>query len=414
MLDTNHRYCAKGAGLDFANNFIFVGGLLLALSILAGILSVRSGVPILLVFLGIGMLFGEAGPGQISFYNIELSYLICSAALAVILFDGGVHTKMRQFQIGLRPAASLATLGVVLTAILVALPLMVFFNIAFLPAFLIGATVASTDAAAVFMMLHQQKIKLRGRLLATLETESGLNDPMAVFLTIGIVQLMLTGNDHSGLALLGFFLQQMGIGAATGYAGGKLMGASFQRLTLPSGLYPILGLSGALMIFGGTALLDGSGFLAVYIAGLVAGSHMHKGQRVLSAFMDGMAWLSQMVMLLILGLLVMPHHLLLDLPVALLAAVTLIFFARPLAVFISLLGSRHKLREKLFVSWVGLRGAVPIYLALIPALMGVPGGETYFNIAFIIVLLSLILQGGTIRPAARLLGLDRTVAKAEK
>jgi cell volume regulation protein A len=402
--------------LEFAHQFIFVGGLLLALSILAGTLSSRANSPILLAFLGMGLFFGEDGPGDISFSDTKLSYLVCSAALAIILFDGGLHTQWRQFRIGVRPALSLATLGVAITAFLVALPLCLFMHVGFLSALLIGATVASTDAAAVFTLLHQHSIGIRQRLVAVLETESGLNDPMAVFLTVSVVELM--GPVSAGanwLSLIALFVQQMGVGLAAGLGGGKLMNVFLRRLYfLPSGLYPILGLAGTLLVFGGAAVLHGSGFLAVYVAGLIVGNRVHRARRLMSDFMDGMAWLSQMVMLLILGLLVTPSDMAPDLPLAVLAAASLIFLARPIAVFVSLARSRLSSREKAFVSWVGLRGAVPIYLALIPALSGDPDGSVYFNVAFAIVLMSLVLQGWTIRPAARLCGLEdgRTVRKA--
>lgn len=391
--------------MEFIDKFIFVCGLILALSVLAGLLSKRSSVPILLIFLGVGMLFGEEGPGNIQFDNMGLSYLVCSIGLAVILFDGGLHTSMRQFKVGLRPAVSLATIGVLLTALGVAVVLWWMLKINFLAALLIGATVASTDAAAVFMLLHQQNIKLRKRLVATLEAESGLNDPMAIFLTISVIQLMV-GDAQSGAVWMAvFFVQQMALGVIAGYVGGLFMGLALRRLELPAGLEPILGLSGALVIFGGTAMLGGSGFMAVYIAGLVVAAKTPEVRGELSGFMDGMAWLAQIVMLLILGLLVTPSKMLADLPLAMMAALVLIFFARPLAVFISLSRSRLNVREKAFVSWVGLRGAVPIFLALIPTLMGVDDGYIYFNVAFAIVVLSLVLQGWTIRPAAKLLGL---------
>jgi cell volume regulation protein A len=402
--------------VEFAHKFIFVGGLLLALSILAGTLSSRANSPILLAFLGMGLFFGEDGPGNISFNDTNLSYLVCSAALAIILFDGGLHTQWRQFRIGVRPALSLATLGVAITALLVALPLCLFMDAGFLSAILIGATVASTDAAAVFTLLHQHSIGIRQRLVAVLETESGLNDPMAVFLTVSVVEFMgPAGAEPNWLSLAALFAQQMGVGLAVGLGGGKLMNVFLRRLYfLPSGLYPILGLAGALLVFGGAAVLNGSGFLAVYVAGLIVGNRVHRARRLMSDFMDGMAWLSQMVMLLILGLLVTPGDMAPDLPIAALAAVSLIFFARPVAVFTSLALSRLSWREKVFVSWVGLRGAVPIYLALIPALSGNPDGSVYFNVAFAIVLMSLILQGWTIRPVARLCGLEdgRAVSKA--
>lgn len=393
--------------MDFIDKFIFISGLILALSILAGMLSKRSSVPILLIFLFVGMMFGEEGPGNIQFDNMGLSYLVCSIGLAVILFDGGVHTSMRQFKLGLKPAINLATFGVLITAVVVALVLWGLLQINFLAALLIGATVASTDAAAVFMLLHQQSINLRKRILATLETESGLNDPMAVFLTISVVQLMIGGAEHGAMSMFLFFIQQMTIGVLAGYVGGLFMAVALRRLILPSGLLPILGLAGALIIFGGTAMIGGSGFMAVYLAGLIVGNKARDVTGHLSGFMDGMAWLAQIIMLLILGLLVTPSKMLADMPLALIAAFVLIFIARPLAVYLTLFRTRFSLQEKAFISWVGLRGAVPIYLALIPSLMGIEEGYVYFNVAFAIVVLSLILQGWTIRPVARLLGLQK-------
>jgi potassium/hydrogen antiporter len=393
--------------LEFFDKFIFFSGLILIISVLAGTLSKRGSVPILLIFLGIGMMFGEDGPGNIVFENIGLSYLVCSIALAVILFDGGMNTSMRLFRIGIRPALSLATLGVMMTALILAVILWAIFGIAFLPALLIGTTVASTDAAAVFMLLHQQHIKLRKRLVAALETESGLNDPMAVFLTIGVVHLVIATPGQDAASLMSFFAQQMLIGAFVGVAGGYILAQAMNRFSISIGLEPIFAIAGALTIFGGAAVLHGSGFMAVYIAGLVLGHFLKILKTEVSTFLDSMAWLAQIVMLLLLGLLVTPSKMLGDLPLALVAAFVLIFIARPLAVFASLYFSRFTRQEKLFVSWVGLRGAVPIYLALIPALMGVEGAGVYFNVAFAIVLFSLIVQGWTIRPVAKYLGLQR-------
>lgn len=393
--------------MESIDQFVFFTGLILTLSVIAGAISNRGSIPILLIFLGIGMLFGEDGPGNIAFYNKELSYLVCSISLAIILFDGGLNTSMRQFKVGVKPAISLATLGVFLTAFIVALPLYLFVDLDFLPALLIGATVASTDAAAVFMLLHQQKIKLRQRVISTLETESGLNDPMAVLLTIGVAHLIIGDTDGDLLSLSMHFIQHMGIGIMAGWAGGHGMGYIMRHDYIPDGLKHIFGVSGTLTIFGATALLSGSGFMAVYLAGLVLGNNLGREKVELSKFMDSMAWLSQIVMLLILGLLVTPSRMLEDLPLALVASFALIFIARPAAVFSSLYISRFSKQEKLFISWVGLRGAVPIYLALIPYLLGVENSQIYFNVAFAIVVCSLVLQGWTIRPVAKLLGLQR-------
>lgn len=395
--------------MEFFDRFIFISGLILVLSVFAGAWSKRGSVPILLIFLGIGMLFGEDGPGNIAFNNMGLSYLVCSITLALILFVGGYNTTLRQFKIGVRSALSLATVGVVITAGLLAVVLWYLFGIDFLSALLVGTTVASTDAAAVFMLLHQQKIKLRPRLIATLETESGLNDPMAVFLTISVVTLM-TGDASHGIAYLSlFFFQQMILGALVGVSGGYVLSYGMNNVGLPKGLDSVFGIAAALMIFGGAALMHGSGFLAVYLAGLILGSKVKSSRVELSAFLDSIAWLSQIIMLLLLGLLVTPSKLLLDFPLVLVAAVFLLFVARPVAVFVSLHFSRFTTKEKFFVSWVGLRGAVPLYLALIPALKGVENGSVYFNVAFAIVVLSLVVQGWTIRPMAKYLGLNRDV-----
>lgn len=393
--------------MEIFDKFIFFSGLILVLSVFAGAWSKRGSVPILLIFLGIGMLCGEDGPGNISFNNMGLSYLVCSITLAFILFDGGYNTTIRQFKIGLKPAISLATGGVVITAVSLALVLKGLFGIDFLPALLIGTTVASTDAAAVFMLLQQQKIKLRQKLIATLETESGLNDPMAIFLTISVVQLMLGDASHGGLYLIAFFFQQMIVGALVGVIGGHALSYALKNMVLPVGLDSVFGIAFVLTIFGGAAMLHGSGFLAVYLAGLIVGNNVRVSKIELSAFLDSIAWLSQIIMLLLLGLLVTPSKMLPDLPLALVAAVFLLFVARPVAVFVSLHFSRFTTNEKIFISWVGLRGAVPIYLALIPSLMGVDNGSIYFNVAFAIVVLSLIVQGWTIRPMAQSLGLTR-------
>ena len=390
--------------MEYFDKYVFFIGLILTISVMAGAWSNRGSAPTLLVFLAIGMLFGEDGPGNIAFNNIPLSYLVCSIALAVILFDGGYNTSLRQFKLALKPALSLATLGVLITAFVLA-GFLWLFGMPFLPALLIGTTVASTDAAAVFMVLAQQKIKLRQRIVSTLETESGLNDPMAIFLTISVVEIIIGQEKGGFFSFILFFIEQMGIGIAVGVVGGKLLSYVVKKIPIPNGLEPILGVSAALMIFGGAALMGGSGFMAAYISGIVLGHNIKKIKTEWGRFLDSMGWLSQIIMLLILGLLVTPSKMIDDFSIALISAIVLIFIARPLAVFASLHFSKFSRQEKIFISWVGLRGAVPIYLALIPALRGVEDSYTFFNVAFVIVLLSLIIQGWTIRPLAQYLGL---------
>lgn len=392
--------------MEFTNQLIFFSGLLLCLSILAGIVSNRTGAPLILAFLGVGILFGQDGPGGIVFNDMQLSYSVCSFALAIILFDGGIHTPLQHFRSAARSAFSLATIGVLLTAGITGAGMWYFLHVEWLHALLFGSIVASTDAAAVFLLLRQRGVQLAPELSHTLEVESGINDPMAIFLTLTFVELLLaqsTGNTW--LHIAGEFLRQIGVGAALGFAGGRLLTWFFDRINLDSGLYPIFALAGGLLVFGATNMLSGSGFLAAYIAGLLLGNHEYKAKQVVQQFMDGMAWLSQLGMLLLLGLLVTPTELIGDIPQSIVIAGMLIFIARPVAVFISLAFERFSWKEKLFISWVGLRGAIPIYLAIIPVMLGLEGH--YFNIAFIVVICSLLLQGWTIRPVGRILGVKK-------
>jgi cell volume regulation protein A len=270
---------------------------------------------------------------------------------------------------------------------------------------LLGAIFASTDAAAVFLLLRQRGVRLSPSMSGTLEVESGMNDPMAIFLTLTCVQLIIGYEEADGVLIVGDFLWQMGSGIVAGLVGGKLMRWFFRYAEEASGLNSIFVLSGALMIFGATNMAGGSGFLAVYLAGLMLGNADALPLKPVRQFMDGMGWLSQLVMLLVLGLLATPTELIGDIPAALVIAGLLIFVARPVAVFLSLAFERFNWREKLFISWVGLRGAIPIYLATIPVMMGLEG--RYFNLAFIVVICSLFLQGWTIRPVAGLLGVAR-------
>jgi potassium/hydrogen antiporter len=387
-------------------HLILLGALLVALSIVAGMFSSRLGAPLLLVFLGLGMLAGEDGPGGIAFDDFPLTYLVGSVALAIILFDGGLRTPRAIFRVAMWPALSLATIGVILTAGIVAAMMVWVADVSWLRGLLAGSIVSSTDAAAVFLLLHLRGTELKKRVSATLEIESGLNDPMAIFLTVTCVELLLSANPEPTWRFVAFFGWQMVGGVILGVAGGYLVLGLINRIEIAAGLYPILAAAVALIIFSGAQVIEASGFLAVYLAGLVMGNHRHRAQQVISRFHDGLAWLAQIVMFLLLGLLVTPSLLLNDLPTVLIIALGLILIARPVAVWVSLLPFRFDWQERMFIAWVGLRGAVPIFLAAIPVIAGVADGIVFFNAAFVVVIASLIVQGWTVAPAARFLGLE--------
>ncbi len=396
--------------MEIGNQLILVGAALVLLSIVAGLVSSRVGAPLLLVFLGLGMLAGEDGPGGIQFDNFRSAYLIGSVSLAVILFDGGLRTRYASFRVALWPALLLATVGVVVTAAITAVAAHVFAGFGWLQSLLVGSVVASTDAAAVFLLLHLNGMGLQRRVRATLEIESGINDPMAVFLTIACVELLASGagapdTAYGWLLARDFVIQMLG-GGAIGFAGGHALAAMVNRLSVAPGLYPILVLAGALFLFGGAQTLGASGFLAVYLAGLILGNRPHRAKQGISRFHDGMAWLAQIVMFLMLGMLVTPARLLQALEPALAIAAVLMLLGRPLAVLLCLVPFRFKPAELAFVSWVGLRGAVPIFLATLPVLAGLPGGRVFFDVAFVVVLASLVLQGWTVAVSARTLDLD--------
>jgi cell volume regulation protein A len=392
--------------VEYWNLAILVGALLLLVSIVASDISSRMGAPLLLVFLGLGMLAGEDGPGGIRFDSFDIAYLVGTLALAVIIFDGGMRTRREMFRVALWPAASLATLGVVVTAGLVGTFAAWMLGLHWMQGLLLGAIVGSTDAAAVFSLLRHAGTGLKERVEATLEMESASNDPMAIFLTVALLELLATGRGEFSAAVLVAFAQQFGLGALFGLAGGALLVWLINRLTLATGLYPLLAVSGGLFIYAITAQIGGSGFLAVFLAGLTLGnSRMQAAQNILRVH-DGLAWLSQIVLFLILGLLLNPSELLDVATPAIAIAAFLMLVARPSAVALSLLPFRFPWREQLFISWVGLRGAVPVVLALFPLLYGADHARLYFNVAFFIVLISLLLQGWTIAPAARWLRLE--------
>jgi cell volume regulation protein A len=392
--------------LELIFEAIFFAAFLVTVSILAGMFSTRIGAPLLLVFLGLGMLAGVDGLGHIEFNDFKTTYLVGNVALALILFDGGLRTPREAFRIALWPALSLATIGVLVTAALAGAVAVYFLHFTWLEGLLVGATIASTDAAAVFLLLHTRGTELKRRVSATLEIESGVNDPMAVFLTVSCVELLLSPDAAlTGHFMLGFAIQLVG-GVAIGFLGGMFLVFLVNRVEIAAGLYPILAAAVALVIFAGAQIVEASGFLAVYLAGLVMGNQRHRAQQVISRFHDGLAWLAQITMFLLLGLLATPTEMVSHIGGELAIAIALIVVARPLAVWLSLIPFRFSWQEKAFISWVGLRGAVPIFLASIPVIAGVSRGIEYFNVAFVVVIASLIVQGWTVARAAQLLGLE--------
>ncbi len=392
--------------MDLTNQIILIGSLVLFVSVLASVLTNRLGAPLLLVFLVMGMLLGVDGPGGIAFDDVRLSHLLGSLALAIILFDGGLATPYKDFRVGLKPALGLATLGVMITALVTGGFAAWWLGLDWREGLLLGAIVGSTDAAAIFSLLRSQGLELKQRVGATLEIESGSNDPMAVFLTVVLIELLLVDHGNPGLVILTEFVRQMGLGMLIGVAGGFALVWLINRLEMSAGLYPVAVMAGGLSLFGVTAALDGSGFLAIYLAGLVIGNRPLQSRLEIKRFHDGIARLAQIGMFLMLGLLVTPSELLPVAPDALLFAAVLILIARPLAVWLCLLPFRFPWREQVFIGWVGLRGAVPIILALFPLLAGLDQARMLFNIVFFVVLVSLLIQGWTVTSLARLLDLE--------
>ncbi len=388
------------ASLDTVSIAILLGAILVMAGILSSLIALRFGAPLLLVFLFLGMLAGESGPGGIAFNDVRSAYLIGSVALALILFDGGLKTRFQSIRAVLAPSALLATVGVLLTAVITAPFAFYLLDLNWTESLLIGAVVASTDAAAVFLLIHGRGLRLRPRVGATLEVESGTNDPFAIFLTLVLIQYLSMGSTTVESVLVQF-VREAGLGALLGIIGGRLVVLALNRVALPQGLHAPFVATAAVVIFGVTQTMHASGFLAVYLAGIVIGNRPTRAHNSVVVFLDAATWLAQIVMFVILGLLVWPGRLWSSVVPAIGIALALTFIARPVAVMLCLAPFRFPWREKIFISWVGLRGAVAIFLGSIPLLVDLSKGYLYFDVAFVIVILSLLVQGWSLAFAAR-------------
>lgn len=382
---------------------LVVMAMLLIASILASRVSDRLGVPSLLLFLAVGMLAGSDGPGGIYFDNYQAAQTVGIVALVFILFAGGLDTDWQIVRPVLWPGVALATLGVLLTALVAGAFAHFVLGFSLMEGMVVGAVVSSTDAAAVLVLMRKGTLKLRGRLAPLLEFESGSNDPMAVALTIGAIDLA-TNPEITVPAVVLRFIVSMGLGALLGFGFGRLTAHVINRLRLSfDGLYTVFTVAVVFGIYGGTEALGGNGFLAAYVAGITLGACSFIHKRSITNFHDGLSWLMQIAMFLILGLLVFPSRLLATAGMALLFTAFIILVARPVSVFLTLLPLRIGIPEKSFISWAGLRGAAPIVLAIYPALAGLPRSEDIFNIVFFVVLASVLLQGTSAGRIARLL-----------
>ena len=388
------------ASLDSVSITILLGAVLVMAGILSSLLALRFGAPLLLVFLIIGIIAGDSGPGHIEFDDVRTTYLVGSVALALILFDGGLRTKFQNIRAVLVPSMMLATIGVLLSALITAPVAKYVLELNWIESLLVGAVVASTDAAAVFLLVHAQGLRLRPRVGATLETESGTNDPFAIFLTLMLVEFISSGHSSAAHVLLELLREAL-LGAVIGVIGGRMIVIALNRVALPQGLHAPFVLTAALVIFGVAQLSHASGFLAVYLSGIIVGNQPTRAHNSVVTFLDAATWLAQIVMFVLLGLLVSPQRLASSMGPAVIVALVLMLLARPAAVLLCLAPFRFNWREKIFIAWTGLRGAVAIFLASIPMLVGLSKAYLYFDVAFVVVIISLLLQGWTLAYAAR-------------
>lgn len=387
------------------DRLILIAGILLVLGIASSKLSSRVGLPVLVLFLFVGMLAGSEGVGGIAFENYPLAHGFGTIALVLILFDGGLRTDLDLFRLARGPAFVLATVGVVLTALVMAAAVVAIFGVPWLNGLLLGSIVSSTDAAAVFAVFRSKGMSVRERLAATLEIESGSNDPMAVLLTVVCLELLL-GQLEPGPGIVWFFVRQLALGGLIGWLVGRGSAEVIGRIRLDAaGLYPVLTGAAALLAYGAAALAGGSGFLSVYLAGIVLGSRRIVFRHGVFLFHDGLAWLSQIAMFVLLGLLSFPSRLAEVAGPSLVVAGLLVFVARPIAVGTCLLPFRYSAREMTFITWGGLKGSVPVILATYPFMWGLPGADLVFDIVFFVILVSAVTQGWTLPHVTRWLGL---------
>lgn len=393
------------------SHLLTISAILILMGVCACRISTRLNVPILLLFLGIGILAGSDGIGKIYFDNPEDANIIGSIALAFILFSGGYDTQWRSVKSVLTYGSILSSLGVLLTAVLVGFFAYYLLECPLEWALLLGALISSTDAAAVFAVLRSRSVSLHGKLRPLLEYESGSNDPMAAFLTIFMVGLI--GNaETSYWMILPMFLMKMSAGIAFGYICARGAVWLFNKIDLEyDGLYYVLGIGVVLLSFGGCEWLGGNGFMSVYVCGMVLGNSKFIYQHGLGHFHSGISWLMQVILFVVLGLLIFPSRLPQIAGEGFLIALFLMFIARPVAVFLCMLGSSFSYKERVFVSWVGLRGGAPIVLATFPLMAGVEDAWILFEIVFVIVLISVLVQGRTIMMVARFLHLDKPLKK---
>ena len=393
-------------------NILLIGSLLLFISIIAGKTSYKFGVPTLVLFLGIGMLAGEDGIGGISFNDPQIAQLIGIISLNFILFSGGLDTDWKSVKPIMKEGFALSTIGVLLTAIGLGTFVYYVTDFTIYESLLLGSIVSSTDAAAVFSILRSKNLALKANLRPTLEMESGSNDPMAYVLTIAFLGLVI--NQDQGIAsMIPLFLQQMIIGTIAGFGFGKLSKIIINRIKLDfEGLYPVLVIALMFITFSVTDFVGGNGFLAIYICAVFLGNQYLIHKKTILRMYDGLAWLMQIVLFLTLGLLVFPSQIVPVIGIGLIISLFLIFVARPVAVFLSLIPFKMKLRRRFYISWVGLRGAVPIVFATYPLLAGIDKANMIFNIVFFISLTSILIQGTTLSVVAKWLKVS--IPSAEK